>query len=51
MFKDKGETLIDQYLPTFKTARQITPDFYSIEKDSYYYSINPALQEEKGSSH
>jgi hypothetical protein len=26
-FKDKDKTLIDQFLPTFKTGREITPDF------------------------
>jgi hypothetical protein len=49
VFKNKEKTLIDQCLPTFKAARQIQPDFYAIERDSYYYSINTAVQE--GSSH
>jgi hypothetical protein len=45
VFKYKNKTLIDQGLPTFKAARQITQDFYGIEKDSYYYYINTAVQE------
>jgi hypothetical protein len=45
LFKNKEKTLIDQCLPTFKAARQIIPDFYVIERDSYYYSINTAVQE------
>jgi hypothetical protein len=45
VFKNKEKTLIHHCLPTFKAARQTTPDFYSIEKDSYYYSINTAVQE------
>jgi hypothetical protein len=45
VFKNKEKTLIDQCLPTYKAARQIQPDFYAIERDSYYYSINTAVQE------
>jgi hypothetical protein len=45
VFKDKNKTLIDHCLPAFKAGRQITPDFYGIEKDSYYYFINTAVQE------
>jgi hypothetical protein len=46
VFKNKDKTLIDQCLPTFKAVRQITADFYVFERDSYYYSINTAVQEE-----
>jgi hypothetical protein len=45
VFKNKDKILIDQCLPTFKATRQITPDFYLINKDSYYYFINTAIQE------
>jgi hypothetical protein len=46
VFKNKDKSLIDDCLPTFKAARQITPDFFAIERDNYYYSINTAVQEE-----
>jgi hypothetical protein len=45
VFKNKDKILIDQWLFTFKAAKQITQDFYAIEKDSYYYSINTSVQE------
>jgi hypothetical protein len=33
VFKKKNKTLIDQCLPKFKAAKQITPDFYVIERE------------------
>jgi hypothetical protein len=45
VFKNKYKTLIDQFLSTIKTARQITHYFYAIEKHSYYYSLNTAVGE------
>jgi hypothetical protein len=45
VFKNKDKILFDQRFPSFKAARQIIPDFYAIEKDTYYYSINTAVQE------
>jgi hypothetical protein len=45
VFKNKDKTLIDQCLPTFEAAGQITPYFCVIERDSCYYSINIVVQE------
>jgi hypothetical protein len=44
VFKNNDKDLIDLYLPTFKAARQTTPDFYAIERDNYY-SIDTVVQE------